>query len=70
MKFYFLLINYLDAVLKEWAEKGITTPEALAQEKQRLEKTKAKPAAAGKKQNQAVTQKFKPEDRDLSFLEK
>ena len=56
--------NYLDAVLKEWAEKGITTPEALAQEKQRLEKTKAKPAAAGKKQ------KFKPEGRDLSFLEK
>lgn len=62
--------NYLDAVLKEWAEKGITTPEALAQEKQRLEKTKAKPAAAGKKQNPAVTQKFKPEGRDLSFLEK
>lgn len=62
--------NYLDAVLKEWAEKGITTPEALAQEKQRLEKTKAKPATAGKKQNPAVTQKFKPEGRDLSFLEK
>ncbi|MBE6111515.1 MAG: DnaD domain protein [Peptococcaceae bacterium] len=62
--------NYLDAVLKEWAEKGITTPEALAQEKQRLEKTKGKTTAAGKKQNPAVTQKFKPEGRDLSFLEK
>ncbi|MBQ3508471.1 MAG: DnaD domain protein [Peptococcaceae bacterium] len=61
--------NYLDAVLKEWAEKGITTPEALAQEKQRLEKTKGKTTAV-KKQNPAVTQKFKPEGRDLSFLEK
>jgi len=61
--------NYLDAVLKEWAEKGITTPEALAQEKQWLEKTKGK-TTAGKKQNPAVTQKFKPEGRDLSFLEK
>ncbi len=65
--------NYLDAVLKEWAEKGITTPEALAQEKQRLEKEKAKgrsSSGAVKKSGSNVTQKFQPEGRDLSFLEK
>ncbi|MBR4944784.1 MAG: DnaD domain protein [Peptococcaceae bacterium] len=61
--------NYLDAVLKEWAEKGITTPETLALEKQRLDKSKAKPAAGTKKPS-AAAQKFKPEGRDLSFLEK
>ncbi len=64
--------NYLDAVLKEWMEKGITTPEALAAEKQRLERERArgKNAGAAKKPNASVTQKFKPEGRDLSFLEK
>ena len=61
--------NYLDAVLKEWAEKGITTPETLALEKQRLDKSKAKPAVGTKKPSTAA-QKFKPEGRDLSFLEK
>ena len=62
--------KYIDAVLKEWAEKGITTPETLAMEKQRQEKGKGGSHIAVKKPGAAVTQKFKPEGRDLSFLEK
>ena len=62
--------KYIDAVLKEWAEKGLTTPEALTAEKQRQEKAKVPSAGAGRKSGTAVNQKFKPEGRDLSFLEK
>ena len=62
--------KYIDAVLKEWAEKGLTTPEALTAEKQRQEKAKVPSAGAGRKSGTAVNQKFKPEGRVLSFLEK
>ena len=67
--------KYIDKVLESWQERDITTPEALAQEQQKRENEKQQrsaeqPKANGyKKQRSAVTQKFKPEGRDLSYLE-
>ena len=60
-------LKYLDRVLEDWQKKGIFTPETLAQEKQKNEKDYQ--AAKTVKQKPAITQKFKSEDVDLSFLE-
>ena len=67
--------KYMDAVLKEWMEKGITTPEALDKERKRQEQERAvgrkqADSRGGRKAQSTVPQKFKPEGRDLSFLEK
>ncbi len=64
--------KYIDAVLKEWQEQDITTPEALEQVKQRKaqEKTTEKRTGSGKpRKKAAITQKFETDDLDLSFLE-
>ena len=60
-------LKYINKVLEDWQKKGIFTPEALAQEKQKNEKDYQ--AAKAVKQKPAITQKFKSEDVDLSFLE-
>lgn len=61
--------KYMDAVLKEWQERGITTPEALEESKRQQEKEKVGRKTVRRSKN-TVPQKFKPEGRDLSFLEK
>ena len=64
--------KYVDAVLKEWQEREIITPEALEQAKQRQEqeKTAEKRTRNGKPRKKAsITQKFETDDLDLSFLE-
>ncbi len=60
-------LKYINKVLEDWQKKGIFTPETLAQEKQKNEKDYQ--AAKTVKQKPAITQKFKSEDVDLSFLE-
>lgn len=65
--------KYMDAVLKDWLDRGILTPEALEYDRQEKEQAKEKEKAKSQKVHRlksAVPQKFKPEGRDLSFLEK
>lgn len=59
---------YIDAVLREWMEKGITDPEALRAAQDRRAQEKRQSDGEGKKKS--APRKFKPEDRDLSFLER
>lgn len=67
--------KYIDRVLESWLDKNIMTPEALEQEQRKREVEKQQRESgrqstdSHKKQNTSVPQKFKPEGRDLSFLE-
>lgn len=64
--------KYIDAVLKEWSERGIESPEQLVADKRLKEQNRQYQESkfVKGKSKSVVSQKFKPEGRDLSFLEK
>lgn len=64
--------KYIDAVLKEWQEKNITSPEALNQFKQQQEKKRMTEKLGyneKQKKKNTTAKKFVGDDVDLSFLE-
>lgn len=62
-------LQYMDTVLSDWREQGITTAELVMQKKQRQVKEKADKKQTSKEKKLIVKHKFQSDDLDLSFLE-